>query len=148
MADVTNKETKVPGVNQETHYIKREAHIIDAAGLGVTAVGTHDLFVLPRGGMITAVRAAMLGAGSGSSGATVQFKAQINGSSVALNSATAITALGSGAVINAPVSGVAAYDVVGSGAVIQLAVASAALTDFKALVVVESIPVADYLELG
>ena len=147
MADVTNKETRVPGVNQETHYIKREAHIIDAAGLGVTAVGTHELFIVPAGGMLTDFRVAMLGAGSGSANANVKFQATVNGSAVELTSGAAMTAYGSGACINAPVNG-AVRDFIGSGAVIQMVVASAALIDFKALVVVESIPVQDYLELG
>lgn len=148
MADVTNKETRVPGVNQDTNFVKQEAHIVDAAGLGVTAVGTHDLFKLPAGVMLTGLRIASLANAAGSSGATIQLKAAVNGSSVNLTSATALSALGSGAVINAPVSDANGYDVVGSGAIIQMTVGTAALTDFKALVIVEDIPVKDYLERG
>ena len=147
MADVTNKETRVPGVNQDTNYIRQEAHIIDAAGLGVTAVGTHELFVVPQGGMLTNFRVAMLGAGSGSANANVKFQATVNGSAVELTSGAAMAAYGSGACINIPVNG-AVRDLVGSGAVIQMVVASAALIDFKALVIAESIPVEDYLTLG
>lgn len=147
MADVTNMETKVPGVNQDTNYIRQEAHIIDAAGLGVTAVGTHELFVVPAGGMLVNFRVAMLGAGSGSANANVKFQATVNGSAVDLTSGAAMASFGSGACINAPVNG-AVRDLVGSGAVIQMVVASAALIDFKALVIAESIPVEDYLTLG
>lgn len=147
MADVTNKETRVPGVNQDTNYIRQESHIIDAAGLGVTAVGTHELFVVPRGGMLANFRLAMIGAGSGSANATVKFQATVNSSAVELTSATAVTSFGSGACINTPVNG-AVCDLVGSGAVIQMVVGSAALVDFKALVIAESIPVEDFLTLG
>lgn len=147
MANVTNKETRVPGVNQDTNYIRQESHIIDAAGLGVTAVGTHELFIVPAGGMLTNFRMAMLGAGSGSSGATVKFAATVNSSSVDLTSAIAVTSFGSGACINTAVNG-AVRDLIGSGAVIQMVVASAALIDFKALVIAEGIPVDDYLTLG
>ena len=147
MADVTNKETRVPGVNQDTNFVKQEANMVDAAGLGVTAVGTHDLFKLPAGVMLTGFRAAVLDEAVGS-GATIQFKAAMNGSSVNLTSATAVSALGSGATINVPVADANGYDAVGSGAIIQMAVGTSALTSFKALAITEYIPVKDYLERG
>lgn len=147
MADVTNKESRVPGVNQDTNFVKQEAHMVDAAGLGVTEVGTHDLFKMPAGVMVTGVRAAVI-TGSAPAGATVQFKALVNGSAVNLTPALSGALLGSGAVINAPVTSGGAYDIVGSGATIQMTVGTSALTAFKALVAVETIPVVEFLERG
>ena len=149
MSDVTNKNVRVPGVNQDTSFIKQRSYCLNGAEAPeILATGTHNVIALPKGEAVTRVRVIALENTTSGGSATLQFKVAFGETAENINtSAVGISNLAAGDVYDLPVNGVKGYDEA-VGAVIQLAVGSAALTAVKLLVVVETLPVAEFTKLG
>ena len=147
--DVTNKNLRIPGVNQDTNFIKQRSYCLNGIEVPeILAVGTHNVIALPRGEAITKIRIVALDATTSGGSATLQFKVAFG--EVAENvgtSAVAIANLAAGDVYDFAVNGIKGYEAE-SGAVIQLSVGAAALTGMKLLVIVETIPVVDFTKQG
>ena len=149
MSDVTNKNFRIPGVNQDTNFTKQRSYFLNGAEVPeILATGTHNVIALPKGEAVTGVRVIALENTTSGGSATLQFKVDFGGTAENINtSAVGIANLSAGDVHDWPVNGVKGYDET-SGAVIQLAVGSAALTAVKLLVIVETLPVAEFTQLG
>lgn len=147
-ADITAKDTLVKGVNSTNNYVRSEAHLIDGSEYsGVLATGTHSLFTIPKGNLLVGLRAVALTATTSSGSATIQFKADINGTAEALHTAVGKADFAAGDIINLTPTGIKTYD--GSyDTTVQVTVATAALTAFKALVIAEYIPVTEFITAG
>ena len=149
MSDVTNKNFRIPGVNQDTNFIKQRSYCLNGAEVPeILATGTHDVIALPKGEALIGLRVIALENTASDGSATLQFKVAIGEAAENINtSAVGIASLSAGDVYDWPVNGVKGYDDT-SGAVIQLAVGSAALTAVKLLVIVETLPVVEFTKLG
>lgn len=149
MADITEFEMRVPGVNQDTHFQKQNAYLIDCEEhSGVLTVGTHDLVKLNKGDMLTKLRIVVLKSAASSGSATIQFKAKFNSTAENIHAnAFAIANLCSGDVYDIPVSTIKGYDEE-YPPVIQMSVGTDALTAFKFLLIAETIPVHEFLNKG
>lgn len=134
MADITNKNIDVPGVNSNTNFLKQYAFELDFNTMSeIAATGTHDLKKLPAGEALVGFKVVVIEKAASGGAATAQFK--VNGT--AINStAVALAGLAAGFVHNLNVSGVAAY----GENTIQLTVGTAALTGGKLLCIAETIP--------
>jgi hypothetical protein len=134
MADITNKNIDVPGVNSTTNFLKQYAFELDFNTLSeIAATGTHDLKKLPAGEALVGLKVVVIEAAASGGAATAQFK--VNGGAIN-TSAVALAGLAAGFVHNLNVSGVAAY----GENTIQLTVGGAAYTGGKLLVVAETLP--------
>lgn len=149
MADVTNKNFRIPGVNQDTNFIKQRSYCLNGAEVPeILATGTHDVIALPKGEALIGLRVIALENTASGGSATLQFKVAIGEAAENINaSAIGIGNLAAGDVHALPVNAVKGYDE-DVGAVIQLSVGSAALTAVKLLIVVETLPVAEFTKLG
>ena len=149
MADITNVNTRVPGVNTATNYVKQEAHAFDFANLAaIGEVGTHDIIKLPQGTALQCLRVFALEGATSSGAATLQFKLSVGGTATAINSSTiALAGLAKGMAHNIVASGIKAFDA-DSQAVIQITVGGAAYTGGKILVIAETIPAIDFVTAG
>lgn len=149
MADFTNIDFRENGVNQDTNFTKQYAFTIDAAAnSAMLATGTHDLAVIPAGEAVTAVKVFVLTGAASSGAATVQFKLDFGGTAEAVNSTAGdIANLAAGDIAAMPVSGIKAFDTEAE-CVLQMAVGTAALTAFKFLLVVETVPVKEFITRG
>jgi hypothetical protein len=134
MADITNRNIAVPGVNSATNFTKQYAFLLDMNTMSAIAeVGTHSLVNLPEKEALTALKIVVIEKATSSGAATAQFK--VNGTAVN-SSALALSALADGYTHNINVSGVAAY----GANTLQLTVGTAAYTGGKLLVIAETIP--------
>ena len=136
MADITNKDITVPGVNSNANFVKNQAFELDFDNVAaITATGTHDVIKVPAGETLVGLKVIVVGAVTSGGAGTVQFKVGGN----AINStALALAGLAKGFVHNFTVSGVNGYS---NGSVpIQLTVGTAALTGGKLLCIAETIP--------
>jgi hypothetical protein len=148
MADLTNRNYQVPGVNSDTNYLKQRAFMLDLGDAAIAAVDTHDFATIPAGEAIANLRIVVLEAVTSSGSGTLQFKASFNKVAEALHqSALAVANLAAGDVHNVAVAGVKGVDMAYEG-VLQLTVGSAALTGGKVLVIVETLPAADFVRKG
>lgn len=149
MADITNKNLRIPGVNQDTAYIKQRSYLLDGAiDAAVLATGTHSIIALPKGEAVTKLRLVAIDAAASGGSATVQFKVAYGQTAEAINStAVAVANLGAGDVYEFPVNGVKGYDAA-TGAVLQMTVGTAALTAAKFLLIVETLPVNEFMTMG
>jgi hypothetical protein len=149
MADVTNLNLRVPGVNTATNYIKQQSYAIDFATItGIAEVGTHDLIKIKKGDAVQALRVVALDSATSGGAATLQFKVAFNGSGAAVNStAVALAGLAAGSVQNMTVSGIKAFDAEADG-VLQITVGGAAYTGGKFLLIVETVPAVDFVTNG
>lgn len=138
MADITNKNISVPGVNSWTTYVKQRSFLLSFANMSeIAAVGTHDLVDFEDGEALVGLRVIAIDGATSGGAATAQFKWSVDGTSANINSSTyALSGLAAGMVQNAVVSGVKAY---GKGT-LQLTVGTAAFTGGKLLVIAETIP--------
>lgn len=149
MADITNINIKVPGVNTATNYVQQYAFMVDFATLsGIAATGTHNIVKLPKGEALQSLKIfAVEGATSGGS-ATLQFKLSVNGTVGNVNSsAVALAGLAKGMVQNFAVTNIKAFDAEAE-AILQLVVGSAAYTGGKLLLIAETIPAESFVTNG
>lgn len=149
MADFTNVDFRVNGVNQDTNYKKQYAFCIDTAEYsGMQATGTHDIAVIPAGEAVVGLSVFVLTAAASSGAATVQFKLDFNGTAEAVNStAVAIANLAAGDIADLPVNGIKAFDTA-KECTLQFTVGTAALTAFKFMLVIETVPVKEFITEG
>jgi hypothetical protein len=50
MADITNKNIQIPGVNSDTNYVQERAYMLNMnTNADIAAVGTHKIVALPEG---------------------------------------------------------------------------------------------------
>lgn len=142
MADITNKNIAVPGVNSNTNFIKQYSYVIDfGVNADVAEVGTHDIVKLPAGEALTGLKVIVLGKVTSGGAATVQFKT----SGAAVNStALALAGLNEGLVHSLNVAGIAAY----GENTLQLTVGTAAVTGGKVLLIAETIPAEMFVTNG
>jgi hypothetical protein len=149
MADLTNIDFTVNGVNQDTNYIKQYAFMPDAKEYpAMAAVGTHDIIELPEGEAVTKLRLFVMEDAASSGAATVQFKIAFNGIAENINStAIAITDLKAGDVIELPVNKIKGFEI-GNPGIVQFTVGTAALTALKFMLVIETIPVKAFANNG
>lgn len=147
MADITGNETTVKGVNS-VNYVRYFAHRINGAEhSGILATGTHDLFKIPAGNLLTGIKAVALANTTSSGSATIQFKLKIGDAAEAIGSAVGKADIQAGDSINAAVTGIKAY----SGdddLVVELVVGTAALTAVDLLVIAETVPVKEFITAG
>lgn len=142
MADITNKNITVPGVNSATNFVKQYAYLLDMTTFSeIAEVGTHDLAKLPAGEALVGLKAVVINKMTSGGAATAQFK--VNGA--AINStALALSGLTDGLTHNFNVSGIAAY----GENTLQLTVGTAAFTGGKLLVVAETLPAEMFVTNG
>ena len=148
-ADITAKDTLVKGVNSTNNYVRSEAHLIDGVeDSGILAIGTHDLFVIPKGNLLVNLRAVAL-ADTASSGVTrINFAVKfVGGTSTALGTPVVKGSVATGDEIALSITGMKAYDA-DNGLIVQLTAGTTALTAFKALVIAEYIPVTEFITAG
>ncbi len=142
MADITNKNITVPGVNSTTNFIKQYAFMLDmTTNAEIAEVGTHDLAKLPAGEALVGLKIVVIDKAASGGAATAQFK--VNGSAVN-TSAIALASLADGFTHNFNVAGIAAY----GENTLQLTVAGAAYTGGKFLVVAETLPAEMFVTAG
>lgn len=148
MADVTNKNLRLNGINQLTNFVEQNAYLLDFTEIGVTATGTHDLIDIPAGTAVVKLKLfAVEGVTSGGS-ATLQFKVHDGNTADNINStALAIANLADGDVTEIVVNGTKGI-VSEKGGKLQLAIGTAALTGGKVVMVVETIPILKFLLNG
>lgn len=147
--DITAKDTVVKGVNSLNNFTRSEAHLVDAnEAVGLLTIATHNLFTIPKGNMLTALKVVALAAVTSDGSATVQFKASIDGVAEALHgTAIAVANFTAGDVYVLPVSAIKGYDSA-KDTIIQAVVGAAALTSLKILVIAEFVPVVEFLTAG
>lgn len=146
MADITNKDITVPGVNSWTTFVKQKSLLLDFSALSaISAVGTHSLCEFPDGEALVGLRVfAITGATSGGA-ATAQFKWEVGGTVTTINStAFALSGLAEGMVQNVVAT---SGKLLGKGT-LQLTVGTAAYTGGKLLVIVETVPAKMFVTNG
>ena len=142
MADITNKNIFIPGVNSSTNFIQQYAAELDMNTMSeIAAAGTHDLVKLPPGEALVGLKVVVIEKATSGGAATAQFK--VNGSAIN-TTALALAGLGEGFVHNFAVSGVAAY----GENTLQLTVGTAAYTGGKFLVIAETLPAEKFVTNG
>lgn len=142
MADITNKNITVPGVNSATNFVKQYAYLLDMTTFSeIAEVGTHDLAKLPAGEALVGLKAVVIDKMTSGGAATAQFK--VNGA-VINSTALALSGLADGLTHNFNVSGIAAY----GKNTLQLTVGTAAFTGGKLLVVAETLPAEMFVTNG
>lgn len=142
MADITNKNILIPGVNSATNFVQEYAVELDLGAMAeIAATGTHDLLKLPAGVALVGLKAVVVDAVTSGGAGTVQFK--VNGSAVN-STALSIAQLAKGMVHTMGVNGIAAY----GENTLQLTVGTAALTGGKVLLIVETLPVDMFVTAG
>ena len=148
-ADITAKNTLVAGVNSPNNYIRSEAHLIDGTeNPGVLAADTHSLFKLPAGSAVTGLTIVSLATATSSGSATAQFKVKVGTSDAeAMHTAVALADLAAGDTAKFLTTKIKGYEA-DKEPLIQLTVGTAAFTALKLLVIVEYLPVSDFMTAG
>lgn len=149
MADITNKNIKVPGVNCATNYVQQYAYCVDFATLdGIAGTGTHDIVKLPKGEALLGLRIVALESATSGGSATLQFKLSVGGTATAINSSTiALAGLTAGMIQNLPANNLKSFSGDGEG-VLQMVVGTAAYTGGKFLLIAETLPAEAYVTNG
>jgi hypothetical protein len=149
MADVTNLNFRVPGVNTATNYLKQESFVLDfVTASGIAEVGTHSWIKLKKGDALQTLRVIALDGATSSGSATLQFKLAFDGTAANINStAFALAGLAKGITQNVVVNGIKTFDSEYEG-VIQVTVGTAAFTGGKFLVIAETIPAEAFVTNG
>lgn len=149
MADLTNTDFRINGVNQDTSFIKQRSYLLDGTvNSGLLSTGTHSVIVLPKGEAVVKLRVVSLESATSSGAATLQFKIGFDNVAEAVNSnAIALAALAAGDVYDFPVNAIKGYDD-SKPPVVQLTVGTAAFTKLKLMVVVDTLPVTEFTTLG
>lgn len=142
MADITNKNIRIPGVNSNTKFIREYAFQLDmGVNAEITAVDTHNLVNLPADEALVGLKVIVIEKATSGGAATSQFK--VNGS--AINSAAlALASLDAGMVHSFNVAGLKSY----GENTLQLTVAGAAYTGGNLLVIAETIPAKMFVTAG
>jgi hypothetical protein len=139
MADITNKNIRVDGVNSATNFIKQYAYLLDMNQFAeISEVGTHDIVNLPPGEALLGVKVIVVDKMTSGGAATLQFK--VNGSAVN-STALGLAGLSDGFVHNLNVAGISAY---GENK-LQLTVGTAAYTGGKLLIIAETLPAKQFV---
>ena len=142
MADITNKNIAVPGVNSATNFVRERAFMLNMDTTAeIAATGTHDLVKLPAGEALIGLKVIVIAPVTSGGAATAQFK--VNGNAIN-SSALALAGLGEGMVQTFGVAGVKAY----GENTLQLTVGTAAYTGGKLLVIAETIPAEMFVTNG
>lgn len=142
MADITNKNISVPGVNSATNFIKQYAFELDMNTMSeIAATGTHDIAKLPDGEALVGLKIVVIEKATSGGAATAQFK--VNGNAIH-STALALAGLADGFTHNYNVSGIAAY----GENTLQLVVGAAAYTGGKLLVIAETLPAKMFVTAG
>ena len=141
MADLTNKDFRLNGINQATKFVREDAYEVDVVELGATT-GANDLVAIPAGNAVVGFK--VIGEASivGGSDSKVQLGVKAGTTTVNFGTAAAVKA---GDVLNVSVNG-AAYSA--DAQTVVLTVSGTALTAGKFIVVVESIPVGEFITRG
>ena len=146
--DVTNQVKRLNGVNVNTNHVRTDAYIIDAAeAAGLLTIETHSLAVVPAGYAVTGLKVVSLETATSTGASTLQFKLK-HGSAAAeaIGSANALAAFTSGDVLSLAPAGILAYG--DSAVVVQATVGAVAFTKLKFLLMVEMVPVLNFLTRG
>lgn len=142
MADITNKNITVAGVNSATNYIKQYAYLLDMNTLSeIAETGTHDLVKLPDGEALVGLKVVVIEKATSGGAATAQFK--VNGNAIN-TSAIALSGLSTGFTHNYNVSGIESY----GEKTLQLTVGGSAYTGGKLLVIAETLPAKMFVTAG
>jgi hypothetical protein len=148
MADITNKNLQIPGVNSNTNYKIERAYLLNfGTNAEVAEVGTHDLQKIPAGEAVVGFKIVSVDTVTSGGAGTVQFKLK-NGTAVGnLNSSTvALASLAQGMAHSINVNGINTYGE--NDNVLQLTVGTANLTGGKLLIIVETLPVKSFITNG
>lgn len=148
-ADITAKDTVVKGVNSLNNYTRFEAHLLDGTEHpGILAADTHDLFKIPAGNAVTGITIVSLDTATSSGSATATFKAKVGTADAeALHSAVALADLAAGDTAKFLTTKIKGY-AADAETLIQLTVGTAAFTKLKLLVIVEYVPVVEFMTAG
>lgn len=142
MADITNKNIRVPGVNSNTNFTREYAFELDfGVNADISAVDTHELVKLPADEALTGLKVIVIEKATSGGAATAQFK--VNSSTIN-STALALAGLNEGMVHSFNVSGVKAY----GENTLQLTVGGAAYTGGRLLVIAETIPAKMFVTAG
>ena len=149
MADITAYDTIVKGVNSPNNYTRSEAHLIDGSEFsGIMASGYHSLFMLPKGAAITDIKIISLETAVSSGSPTLSIAVKFGDvDNVPLFTAIEKSVLAKGGVYHANVDKKYAYDpeVI---PLIRLAIGTAAFTTLKFLLIIDYIPVNEFMTAG
>lgn len=146
--DVTSKVSRVNGVNSDANYIHTDAYRLSIMELGIDGVGSHAFAVLPKGVAVTQVRIVALKAVTSGGAATIQIAAKCgDANAVALHTAVAKAKLAINNLFASGVTDCAAYFPDGE-VTLQLVVAGAAITAGEILVLVDTVPIKQFLTNG
>ena len=142
MADITNKNIAVPGVNSTTNFVRQYAYLLDfTVNADVADVGTHDIAKLPPGEALVGMKVVVIEKAASGGAATLQLK--VNGSTIN-STALALAGLAEGFSHNINVTGIKAY----GENILQATVGTAAYTGGKLLIVAETIPAEMFVTNG
>lgn len=146
MADITNKNIAVPGVNSPANFVRQYSYQLDFVNASeVAATGTHDLQKLPAGESLIGLKVIVIDAVTSGGAGTLQFKVKVGTASTAIHSsAIALAGVAKGFVHNLNVSGVLAT----GENILQLTVGTAALTGGKLLIIAETVPTESFITAG
>ena len=149
MADLTKYDLRLNGVNQDTNYVKQCAYRLSGTFTPSILLGAaHDVVAIPAGEMLVGLRIVSLSSASSDGNCSMDFKIKVGENTAEKVRSTAFTVndFAKGKVFNLPVAGVAGYDVE-KGSVIQF-VPTVALTALDLILVVETVPVLEFLTQG
>ena len=142
MADITNKNIAIPGVNSATNFVQQYSFLLDLDNVAdITAVGTHNLVKLPADEALVGLKLIIVKGLTSGGSATAQIK--VNGTAIN-TTALALAGLAEGLVHNYNVAGIKAY----GENTLQLTVGTAAFTGGKVLVIAETIPAKKFTTAG
>jgi hypothetical protein len=146
MADITNKNIQIPGVNSSTNYVQQRAYILNFnTAADITAVDTHAIVSIPAGEALTGLKVIVVEDITSSGSATVQFKL----SGTAINStAISLTNLKKGYATAFNAANIKNNIDDETANILQLTVGSAAITGGKIMVIAETIPVDSFINAG
>jgi len=152
-SDVTSLVPRLNGFYQPNTLVKSTVHILDlAVATSAKSADTHDLVKIPAGHAVVGVTIVSLTsfASSGAATMTIKVKAGTE-TAAAIGSAVSLTNLAVGKVTKLVPAGalsLKATNGVYAGSVLQMTVGTAAYTAGKAMIIVDTIPVADFLVNG
>jgi hypothetical protein len=142
MADITNKNIQIPGVNSDTNYVQERAYMLNMnTNADIASVGTHKIVALPEGEALVGLKVIVVEGITSGGAATVQFK--LNDAAIN-SSALALAGLATGYVHKLNVAGLKGY----GANTLQLTIGTAAITGGKIMVIAETIPVNMFITNG
>ena len=147
MSDVSNKVTRLNGVNTDTNNVQHDAYVIDTNALGITSAGSYTVAVIPAGNVVRG--GTMVALSSITPGGTVVIQAKpVSGAAVILHSQASAAVISAGYAKSFVNSGGVCY-VDGQPTNIDVVVGTSAITSGgKLFLDIESVPVGKYLTNG